>query len=122
MPPAPPLPAAVVRRSGVAETQRLQDVSSKPIHRYRIRQISAIKREHRAFRGNGDKHARDYRATAQTTNRCCICRRNRRNRYFDPSQARNIAPGTEACGTSALARKQATAGHRLKANNFVSVK
>jgi len=27
-----------------------------------------------------------------------------------------------ACGTSALARKHATAGHRLKVNNFVSVK
>jgi len=58
----------------------------------------------------------------------CICgslshrRRNRRNRYFDSSQARIIATVIVACGTSALARKHATAGHRLKVNNFVSVK
>ena len=72
----------------------------------------------------GDKRARDDKATAQTTNRCYLFRslshrrRNRRNRYFDSSQARIIATVTVACGTSALAHKRAPARHRLKANNF----
>ena len=34
----------------------------------RISQISAMEPQHRAFRVMGDKHARDDKATAQTTN------------------------------------------------------
>ena len=69
----------------------------------------------------GDKHARDDKATAQTTNRCRILgnlshrHRSRRNRYNDSSKTRTNPAATVVRGASALAAS-VTPRHRLKVN------
>jgi hypothetical protein len=105
--PSSPLPAAVVRRCGVAERQRSQEICPKP-----------FTGAHRSDFSHGptascvgvmrDGRARDDKPTAQTT-RCCIFggvsphRRNCRNPYIDSSKTGTNPAGTVVRGAPALA-------------------
>lgn len=101
------LPSDVVRRRGVAEKQRSQEVCPKPFPEAYRSDFSHGPRAS-CVGVMGDGRARDEKPTAQTT-RCCIFgglsahRRNCRNRYIDSSKSGTNPAGTVVRGAPALA-------------------
>jgi hypothetical protein len=101
------LPAGMVRRSGVAEKQRSQEVCPKLFTGAYPSDFSHGPRASCVV-VRGDGRARDEKPTAQTI-RCCIFgglsshRRNCRNRYIDSSKSGTNPAGAVVRGAPALA-------------------